>query len=1168
MTDSEGTLAERVRAIWTDTLGETDPDARFLSAGGHSVLAAKLIARIGTELGATLSLATFLGEDRSVGDLVDLVERARSSPAADPGAGPAAAVGGTGTDPHGDPASGTGSAPISPAMRRIWTWHRIHPDSPAYNVVRVLEVDGRVQPAPLRSALADLADRHEALRCHVDEPSPAQPEVVVAAPAPVPLTIEVVRGESDADVDAQVGAALRRVAEQPIPMDAAPLWRCGLVWSPSTGRSWIAVVMHHLISDLRASDIVLDDLATAYAARRTGSAPDLPGSAGLLDHLRHQATIPGSPRWHTDLDWWRGRLEGRSRTMVSPTAASDDEHRAGTVSVDLPPHVGHAVDAMLRTAGITPAVLFLTLATAVLSARSGGEAGVIGVPSARAARPADERTVTFLLDTLLLTTGDPGADERTVLQACAATRLALLDAVDHASPTYDEILGRLQLPRSGRSPLIRLWFNDLTGAAPPARFGEHPSVEHDLAPGWALFDLGVYVVRPPTGYRLHVVAPQASAPDDVAAFAEQLLQVCSAAAADPHRRLADLVPARTGAPEDGSPRTTPGPGEVASTVEALAGAAAEHPAAAALVTADGVVDRRTLDDAVTDRADRLRAAVAPGVLVALPARRDRLYLERLLACMRAGAVPVLIDAAWPRARRDAAIRSSGATYAFPDDDGPLRTLTEGATKPAVATEPAHVLFTSGTTADPLPVLVPTAVTDAAVADLAAWLEVGAHDRIALLSGPAHDPALRDLGLALRTGASLHVPAPTEQADVTRLAHWLRTERVSVLSSTPTLLTLVLGADPGAQPLPDLRVVVCGGAPLTSATAALIRSRAPGAVIVNGYGCVETPQLVVAHRLEPDDLVPTSPHVPLGRPLPGRRIELLTADGQPCADGERGEIWVGAPWIASRYLTDGPARFVAEPDRLVRTGDLAHRDRAGLLHLVGRADRQVLVNSYRVLLDEVEAAARGCNGVADAVAELVGNEHHQGLRLWVQPSASGESVDEATVRAHLADVLAPPAVPTKILLVDRLGLSANLKPLVPTAATKPQTAAAASAAPVDARLTDTAASVLGRPVGPTANFFDAGFTSITLLRLGAELTAVLDRPVEPLWLFQHPNLRALASALELVAAPEGEADTTGRAGPAPRTQRDPARRRESPGRMRDTRRLARQRVRESREDTDG
>jgi hypothetical protein len=45
-----------------------------------------------------------------------------------------------------------------------------------------------------------------------------------------------------------------------------------------------------------------------------------------------------------------------------------------------------------------------------------------------------------------------------------------------------------------------------------------------------------------------------------------------------------------------------------------------------------------------------------------------------------------------------------------------------------------------------------------------------------------------------------------------------------------------------------------------------------------------------------------------------------------------------------------------------------------------------------------------------------------------------------------------------------------------------------------------------------NFFDAGFTSMSLLQLSGVLTAELGREVSALDLFGNPNLAALATAL--------------------------------------------------------
>lgn len=1147
-------VAERVRAAWAavlydadETARPIDPEAAFLDAGGHSLAAARLVARLRRDLAVELPVSAILRDDPTLAQLVEVVsDRLGAAGAAAAGTVPAAPEAAA---PVTAAAPARGSAPLSPTTRRIWTWHRLHEDSPAYNVVRVLSLAGRPQPAALRSALADLSARHEALRCAVVERQSGQPEVVVGDPVPVPLTVEVVRPA------AAVDEALYRVANRPFPMGTPPLWRVGLVYEPSSGRTFLILVMHHLISDLRTSDLVLAELAEAYRARVEGTEPRFDGPApSLLGHLAHESALVGSSRWAEHLAWWTERLSGASAEAPAHLSAADrDErdHSAVTHTLDLPADRSDAIDRAFREQRLTPALFFLTAAGSVLAAWDGADRPeVLGLPSVRISRPEDERLVGFLLDTLPLpVTIDRQASFR---QAYQAVRDAFADATDHALPAFDTIVDQLRLPRTAgaRSPLIRLWFSDLTQAATPPLFGDLEVAEYDLPPAWSLFDLGLYLRRGPAGYRLHLTTPRGLCePADTAALLEQIGRTVVRAAAEPDRPVAELLePPAADVPEPSVVDTI-----AASTVELVRRHAGERPTAVAVSDHAGPLDYRTLDAQVEELAGRLSAEAGAGAAVGVPARRDRTFLIRLLACWRAGVTAVLLDAGWPPWRRDRALEVAAVAYAFPwSGDGPAVPVAGAAWSAGAGDGPAHVLFTSGTTGDPLPVRVATRVTESALADLADLLGPHAGGRVAMLSGPAHDPALRDIGLALRAGGTLCIPPPDVVGNPGQVASWLRRERVSVLSATPAMLSLAFGAD--TAPLPDLRAVICGGSPLSAATAALIRSRATGAVVVNGYGCTETPQLVAAHTMAPGEPVPPTAQVPVGPPLPGRRIELRTVDGRRCDVGHLGEVWVAAPHIAMGYAGTGrPDRFVEDGEgrAWLRTGDLARRDAAGRLHLAGRTDRQVLVNGVRVMLEELESVARGHPGVSDAVAEIVGDLGRQAVRVWVQRSA-GAPVAADAVRAHLAAALPAGVVPARVMVVDRLELTGNLKPLAPER--EPATADRPAAGPADARLRQLAESVLGRPLDPAANFFDAGFTSMTLLQLSAELSELLGRPVDALRLFQHPNLRALSaflfgSTVEQPAAP-------------PEPEVSFADRSDRLARMRASRREVRARIRES------
>ena len=79
--------------------------------------------------------------------------------------------------------------------------------------------------------------------------------------------------------------------------------------------------------------------------------------------------------------------------------------------------------------------------------------------------------------------------------------------------------------------------------------------------------------------------------------------------------------------------------------------------------------------------------------------------------------------------------------------------------------------------------------------------------------------------------------------------------------------------------------------------------------------------------------------------------------------------------------------------------------------------------------------------------------------------------------------------------------------------------------------DHAEQLVGRPVGDEDNFFDAGFSSLSLFQLASALGEDLGQPVPPLTLFRYPNLAQLSRHLHRLAGSGPAAftdppDTTG------------------------------------------
>lgn len=64
----------------------------------------------------------------------------------------------------------------------------------------------------------------------------------------------------------------------------------------------------------------------------------------------------------------------------------------------------------------------------------------------------------------------------------------------------------------------------------------------------------------------------------------------------------------------------------------------------------------------------------------------------------------------------------------------------------------------------------------------------------------------------------------------------------------------------------------------------------------------------------------------------------------------------------------------------------------------------------------------------------------------------------------------------------------------------------------AAIEDAISGALGRPIGPDENYFDAGLTSVGLVRLHGACTSDLAEPFPVTVMFAYPNLRALGRYL--------------------------------------------------------
>lgn len=466
------------------------------------------------------------------------------------------------------------------------------------------------------------------------------------------------------------------------------------------------------------------------------------------------------------------------------------------------------------------------------------------------------------------------------------------------------------------------------------------------------------------------------------------------------------------------------------------------------------------------------------------------------------------------ARRGRAARRSAA----PPPPGPVA-APASATRPGLDDD-AWIIFTSGSTGVPKGVAVrhrsAAAFVDAEARLFLQDAPLGPGDRVLAGLSVAFDASCEEMWLAWRHGACL-VPAPRALVRTGMdLGPWLVAQRVTVVSTVPTLAGLW-----SPDQLAGVRLLIFGGEACPPELAA--RLATPGREVWNTYGPTET--TVVACAAPLDGVGP----VRIGHALDGWDLAVVAPDGTHVPEGGTGELVIGGVGLA-RYLdpVKDAERFAPAPtlgwDRAYRSGDLVRYEADGLV-FVGRADDQVKVGGRRIELGEVDAALAALPGVAAAAAAVRRTPAGTSVLVGYLAPVPGATPDLDDARARLRTTLPAALVPLLAVVPDlptrgsgKVDRDALPWPLAGTAADD------APAAGLDATQEWVAScwtAALGAAVrGPDDDFFAAGGGSLVAAQLVAALRARYPT-VTVADVYEHPRLADLARRLDELAPPAAD-----------------------------------------------
>jgi amino acid adenylation domain-containing protein len=1175
-TPAEELLAEIWRQVLDiGPLGHVGAHDDFFQLGGHSLLATQVASRIRQSFGVSLPLRRIF-ESSTLGAMAAAILDVE-------GGGPPA--------PPIRRAPRDGDLPLSFAQERLWFLHRLQPESPAYNIPLVLRAEGPLDPVRLAAALSAVARRHEVLRTVFAERD-GEPVQVVLPAAEVPLPI-VDLGALPADRrEAEAGRIAAAEAARPFDLARGPLLRAVLLELAARRRE-LLLNLHHIVTDGWSMGVLVREVKALYAGAPLPEPPVQYADFAVWQ----RGWLAGEPL-ERQIAWWRERLRGASTVLELPADHPRPPvltQRGAEHPFALSRELSRGISALARQEGVTPFMVLAATLFALLARLTGQRDLTIGSPIANRNHLETEELIGFFVNTLVLRADLSRAGSfRDLLRQ---VRESSLGAYAHQDLPFEKLVDEIQPGRDlSRSPLFQVAVALQNAPLPVADLGGVRLAAEEISTGIAKFDLSFVFAEMADGELAGILqyATDLFAPATAARYARHFAILLAGLVARPRARLA-AAPLLS--PEEchqilrewnDTCREWPGDPALHELFERQADL---QPGAPAVLCGDAALTYGELEARANRLAHHLRSlGVGRSEPVGLWMRRSLDLPAAVLGILKAGAIYMPLDAAWPAERVETILAGTGARALVagsallrsvreiegrlpalrhvicpeepaprpaPETDSETVAATTGRwttarhvarcpeTRPVAACgadDVAYLIHTSGSTGEPKGIVI----RHRGAANTLRWnnetLGIGPGDRHLFVNSIGFDLSIYDILGMLGAGAAVRVATEEELQDPARLAALLSGGGITTWNSAPAALQRLAPFFPAPGEGRDLRRALLAGDWIPLSLPDAVRTSFPQALVGNFGGATETSVWSNWHRVGAVDPAWTS--IPYGRPIANVRYYVLDAELSPCPPGVPGDNHIGGEGLALGYaglpaLTAErflPDPFSPEPGaRMYATGDRVRFWADGTMEFLGRIDSQVKVRGYRIELGEIESALLRHAGIREAVVlareDVPGEKRLVG---YVVPAGT-ETPAPATaeLRAFLRETLPEYMVPWSFVELEALPVTANGK-LDREALPAPRELAAGSAqvAPrndLERAIGAVWCEVLGLDrVGVQESFFEAGGSSLLLGRVQSRLRQAIGREVPFVDLFRHPTIESLARSLEGTAPPPEEQAEAARA----------------------------------------
>lgn len=1000
-----------------------------------------------------------------------------------------------------------GFCPLSDSQLGVYLDCNSDPDSVKYNIPLSCRLPELTDIERFKSAVKTVAGCHKALNVTIVE----QAGQIGMLYTDREITITEI---DTADIEAGWDDLVR-----PFNLAEGPLYRFYILHSPKGDAFFFDI--HHIVFDGSSITAFLEQIAQVYEG---GECPQ--ESLDIFDVASSEEEMRRSDAYREAQEYFNGRFDGMDcdSTPVPDRIVDEDVQGAGHVVLSADGIDPEAAEHFARTHGITENTLFLGAFAYTLAKLNGASESYFCTVNNGRHDPRLADSVGMFVRTLpMYFQIDEG---RPVSEFLSEVQDVLFNTMSHDCMSFGEMAARYGI---GMSVSFVYQAEMLAG---PQMAGGRMAVTPIETPD-IQSDIHFMLYRTADGYTLDVgyrrkLYTEGFAAGFAAMYLNVVREMMSAAT------LSAVEFADNAAREAvRSFNLTEVPYESDTTVvDLFRRQAAQTPDGLCLVYEDKKFTYAEVDRITDALAGYLvSTGIGRGSVVGILIPRCEYMLLASMGVLKAGCAYLPLDPSYPEDRLNLMVRDSGACklISTPELSGIIsgdfageRIMVDsipGLEADTVALPDIHpedifiILYTSGSTGLPKGVMFTHGNTMVTASWERRFYLLGPGSNVTAYASFGFDANVFDTYATIISGATLHIISDEIRLDLPALRRYFNENGI-----THSTMTTQVGrqfAQMGG--LETLRFLNVAGEKLTPL------APPEGFSLFNLYGPTEGSILAsgfLVDRLYKD--------IPIGKAIDNVKLYVVDPRGRLLPPGAVGELLISGPHVTAGYLNRpektteayGENRFCDDKgyERVYRTGDIVRYMDDGNIQFIGRRDAQVKVRGFRVELTEVEEIVRRFEGIRDATVAAF--DDPSGGKFIAAYVVSDSEVDVEALNDFIRSEKPSYMVPAVTMQIDSIPLNQNQK-VNKKALPRPQRKAEDIVPPendTQRRIFDIAAEVLGHDsFGIDTNLFEAGLTSIGVLKLNVMLGAEFDISVKIEDIKAHDTIRKMESLIQSSSA---------------------------------------------------